>query len=117
MDTFGPVAYVPERFRIYFSVFLFFTLIIDVVAMVIRHLEITKTTGASLGFGKTLLSASYNFFFMSVFTSMYVPRAPTHAAVEDERKTLCNAGELHDMGDDTKKKEVQYLSGHESCPI
>ena len=34
--------------------------------MVIRHLEITKMTGASLGFGKTLLSASYNIFLMSV---------------------------------------------------
>ena len=59
MDTFGPVAYVLEHCRIYFSVFLFFKLIIDVVVMVIRHLEITKKTGASLGFGKTLLNASY----------------------------------------------------------
>ena len=57
MDTFGPVAYVLEHCGIYFSVFLFFKLIIDVVVMIIRHLEITKMTGASLGFGKTLLSA------------------------------------------------------------
>ena len=72
--------------------------------MVIRHLEITKLTGASLGFGKTLLSASYNILLMSVLTSMYDPRAPTLAAVE-ERKILCNEGELHDMRDNTKKKE------------
>ena len=64
MDTFGPVAYVFEYCGIYFSVFLFFQLIIDVVVMVIRYLEITKITGASLGFGKTLLSASYNIFPM-----------------------------------------------------
>ena len=70
MDTFGPVVYVLEHCGIYFSVFLFFKLIIDVVVMVIRHLEITKMTGASLGFGKTLLSASYNIFLMSVLTSM-----------------------------------------------
>ena len=35
MDTFGPVAYVLEHCGIYFSVFLFFKLIIDVVVMVI----------------------------------------------------------------------------------
>ena len=56
--------------------------------MVICHLEITKTTGASLGFGKTLLSASYNIFLMSVLTSIYDPGAPTLAAVEEEGKTL-----------------------------
>ena len=55
MDTFGPVAYVLEHCGIYFSVFLFFKLILDVVVMVIRHLDITKMTGASLGFGKRLL--------------------------------------------------------------
>ena len=105
MDTFGPVAYVLEHCGIYFSVFLVFKLIIDVVVIVIRHLEITKMTGASLGFGKTLLSASYNIFLMSVLTSMYDPRASTLVAVEEERKTLCNEVELHDMRDNTKKKQ------------
>ena len=88
MDTFGPVAYVLEHCGIYFSVFLFFKLIIDVVVMIIRHLEITKMTGSSLGFGKTPLSASYNIFLMSVLTSMYDPRAPTLAAVEEEENAL-----------------------------
>ena len=69
--------------------------------MVIRHLEITKMTGASLGFGKTLRSGSYNNFLL---TSMYDPRAPKIAAVED-RKILCNEEELKDMRGDTKKKE------------
>ena len=45
MDTFGPVAKFREHCEIYFSVFLFLKLIIDVVVMVIRHLE--KKTGAS----------------------------------------------------------------------
>ena len=83
----------------------FFKPIVDVVVMVIRRLEITKMTGASLGFSKTLLSASYNFFFMLVFTSMCDPREPTLAAVEEERKTLCNEEELNDMRKDAKKKE------------
>ena len=65
-------------------------------------------TGASLGFGKTLLSASYNFFLMSVLTSMYDPRTTTLAAVEKERKTLCNEEELHDLRDDTQKKEEHF---------
>ena len=73
--------------------------------MVIRHLEKTKMTGASLRFGKTLLGVSYNIFLMSVSTSMYDPRAPTLAAVEEERKILCNEKELHDIRDDTRKKE------------
>ena len=62
-------------------------------------------TGASLGFGKTLLSASYNIFLTSVLTSMYDPRAPTLAVVEEERKTLYNEEELQDMRNDTKKKD------------
>ena len=90
MDTFGPVAYVLEHCGSYFSVFLFFKIPLDVVVMVICHLEITKMTGASLGFGQTLLSASSNIFLMSDLTSMYDPRAPTLAAVEEERKTFCN---------------------------
>ena len=72
--------------------------------MVISHLEITKMTGASHGFGKTLLSASYNIFLMSVLTSMYDPRAPPLAVVEEERKNLCNEEELHNMREDNKKK-------------
>ena len=105
MDTFGPFAYVLEHCGIYFSVFSISKLLKDVVVMVIRHLEITKMSGTLLGFGKTLLSASYNISLMSVLTSKYDPRAPTLAAVDEERKTFCNEEELHDMGDNTKKKE------------
>ena len=108
MDTFGPVAYVPEHCGIYFSVFLSFKLNIDVVVMVISDLEITKVAGASLGFVKTVLSPSYNSFLMSVLTSMYDPRAPKLAAVEEERKFLCNEEEVHDMRDDTKRKEEHF---------
>ena len=82
--------------------------------MVIRHLEITKMNGASLGFRKTFLSASYNIFLMSVLTSMYDPRAPTLAAVEEERKTFCNEEKLHYVRDDTKKRIGAYLPSHES---
>ena len=76
--------------------------------MVIRHLEITKMTGASLGFGKTLLSASYSIFLQPVLTSMCDQRALTLTAVEEERKILCNEGKLHDMREDTKRKEEHF---------
>ena len=108
MDTLEPVAYVLEHHEIYSSMFLFYKLIIDVVVMVIRHLEITKKAGASSGFGKTLLSASYNIFLMSVLTSMYDPRAPTLAAADEERKTFRNEEELNDMTDDTKKRKEHF---------
>ena len=85
MDTFGPVAYVLEHCGIYFSVFLFFKLILYAVVMVMSHLEISKMTGASLGFSRTLLSASYNIFLTSVLTSVYDPRAHSLPAVEQER--------------------------------
>ena len=88
MDTFGPVAYVIEHCGICLSAFLFFKLTIDVVVMVIRHIKITGMTGALLGFGKILLSASRNIFLMSVLTSMYDPRSPTLAAVEEEKKPM-----------------------------
>ena len=110
MDTFRPVAYVLDHCGFYLSVFLFFKLIIYIVDMVLRHLEITKKTGASLGFGKTLLSAKYNIFSMSVLTSMYEPRAPMLAAVEEERKTLCHEEELYDMREDNKTKEEHIYS-------
>ena len=108
MDTFGPVAYVLEHCGIYFSVFLFLKLIIDVVVMVIRHLEISRMIGASLGFGKTLLSASYNIFLTSVLTSMYDPRAPPLAAMTQEKITLCHEEELHNMRDTPKKMEEHF---------
>ena len=82
LDTFGPVVYVLEYCGILFSVFLFIKPIIDMVVIIVRYMEIDKLTVSTLGFGKTLLSASYNIFLTSVLTSMYSPRAPALTAVE-----------------------------------
>ena len=98
IDTFGPIAYVLENCGIYFSVFFFFQLIIDVVVMAIHHFEIAKLNGASFRLGRTLLSVSYKIFLMSVLTSLYDPRAPTLSAVEEERKILF-------------KRRVKYQAG------
>ena len=68
-------------------------LFVDLEVMVLRHEEIHRLTGASLGVGKTLLSASYNLFLTSILTSLFNPQAPllqmlepepTPARIEDE---------------------------------
>ena len=105
LDTFGPVVYVLEHCGIYFSVFLFIKLIIDVIVMIVRYMEIDKLTGSTLGFGKTLLSASYNFFLTTVLTSMYNPRAPALTAVEHMEVGPCVENDMHEVKEDAKKKE------------
>ena len=102
MDTFGPVAYILEHCGIYFSVFLFLKLIIDLIAITIRHMKINRMTGASLGFGKTLLSASYNIFLTSVMTSVYDPQA---SGLVSEAPKKADPIELYEMREHTKKKE------------
>ena len=74
--------------------------------MAICHLQATKTICALLKFGKTFLSTSHNIFLMLVLTSMFDPRAPTLAAVEEERKTSCNQEELNDMREHAKKRRT-----------
>ena len=59
MDTFGSVAYVFEFCGIYFSCFVVIKFIVDLIVMILRHMEINRLTGASIWFGETLLSASY----------------------------------------------------------
>ena len=80
-----------------FSVFLFPKLIIDPIVIVIRHMEIKKLTGASIGFDKTLLSASYNIFVTSVLTSVFDPHAPFLAAIEQNKINPKLGGELKEM--------------------
>ena len=102
MDTFGPVAYILEHCGIYFSIFLFLKLIIDLIVMIIRHMELNRITGASLGFGKTLLSASYSFFLTSVMTSKYNPQV--NGSASDAPKKA-DPIELYEMREETKKKQ------------
>ena len=110
MDTFGPIAYVLEHCGTYFSVFLFPKLNIDLIVMVIRHMEINKLTGASLGFGKTLLSASYNIFMTSVLTSVFDPHAPSLAAIEQNKINPKLGVELKEMRtEEDPNKKVEHL--------
>ena len=108
LDTFGPVVYVLKHCGIYFSVFLFIRLIFDVVVMIMRYMEKDKITGSTLGFDKTLLSASYIVFLTTVLTSMYNPRAPAVTAVEHMEVGRCVENDMHEVKKDAKKKE-EYL--------
>ena len=47
-------------------------------------MEINRLTGASLGFGRTLKSASCNLFLTSILTSVISPQAPLLQVLEPE---------------------------------
>ena len=113
MDTFGSVAYVLDICGIYFSCFPFVKLIVDLIVMILRHMEINRLTGAPLRFGKTLLSASYNLFLTSILTSVFNPPAPLLQALEPEPTPARIEDETRDPADESKKKEEHlYLIVH-----
>ena len=68
-------------------------------------MEIDKITGSTLGFGKTLLSASYTIFLTSVLTSMYSPHVPAITAVEHMEIGPCVENHMHEVKKDAKEKE------------
>ena len=68
-------------------------------------MEIIRLTGASLGFGKTLLSASYNLFLTSILKSVFNPQAPLLQAVEPEPMPTGIEDETRDPADGNRKKE------------
>ena len=105
LDTFEPVVYVLEHCGNFFSVLLFIKFIIDLVVMIVRYMETDKITGSTLGFGKTLLSASHNFFLTSVLTSMFNPRALELTAVELMEVSPFVENDMHEVKEDAKKKE------------
>ena len=108
METFGSVANALEFCGIYFSRFLFIKLIVDLKVMILRHMEINCLTGASLGFGKSLLSASYNLFLTSILTSIFNPQAPLLQALEPEPTPTRIEDETRDPADENKKKEEHF---------
>ena len=70
-QTFGIIRYWLAKCVIWFAVFLFVKLTIDVTVTTVTAFEIHRLTGASVGFGKILLSATYYLFMVSIFHSMF----------------------------------------------
>ena len=80
VQTFGTVGYWLEKCGIWFAIFLFVKLIIDIVVVVMRTLEIHRYIGKSVNFGKVLLSATYNLFMVSILNSVYSPAEPIESS-------------------------------------
>ena len=76
--------------------------------MILRHMEINRLTGASLGFGKTLLSASYNLILTSILTSVSNPQASLLQALENESPPTRIEDETRDPLDENKKKKSTF---------
>ena len=103
IDTFGSVAYVLEFCGIYFFCLSFIKLIVDLIVMILRHMEIHRLTGASFGFGKTLLSASHNLFLTSILTSVINHQALLLQGLEPEPTSTETEDETRDLVDENKK--------------
>ena len=56
---------------IYFALFLFIKLLIDVIIVVVEVFQVHKLTGRTVGFSKVLLAALCNLFFLSIITSIF----------------------------------------------
>ena len=85
----------------------FIKLILDLIVMIFKHMEIHLLTGASLGFGRTILSASYNLFLTSILTSVFNRQAPLLQALEPELTSTRTEDVTRDPVDENKKKEEQ----------
>ena len=68
-------------------------------------MKANRPTGASLGFGKAPLSASYSLFLTSNLTSLFNPQAPLLQALESEPISTRIEDETRDPVDENKKKE------------
>ena len=75
------------------------------VVMIVRYMEKDKLTGSTLGYDKTLLSASYNVFSTTVLTFLYSPRAPALSAVEHMDVSPCVENDMHEVKEDAQEKE------------
>ena len=69
-------------------------------------MEINRPTGASLGFGRTLLNSSYSLFLKSILTSVFNPQAPLLQALELESTPTRREHETRDPADENKKGRV-----------
>ena len=70
-ETFGNITYCLEKLGLYFAMFLFIKLIIDVVIVAVKAFQVYKLTGKFVGFSKLLFTATYILFFLSVITSFF----------------------------------------------
>ena len=71
-------------------------------------MEINRFTGAPLGFGKTLVSTSYNLVLTSILTSVYNSQAPLLQALEREPTSTRLEEETRDPVEENKKRKKTF---------
>ena len=69
--TFGLLGYYIQCLGNFFACFLLVKFIIDVVVIALRGFEIRKVSGATFGFVRTMLGATFHLFVLSLQTPMY----------------------------------------------
>ena len=70
-ETFGELGYIIQCLGNFFACFLLVKFVIDVVVIVLRGLEIRKSSGATFGFVRTMLGATFQLFVLSLQTPLY----------------------------------------------
>ena len=70
-EIFGKLGYIIQGLGNFFACFLLVKFVIDVVVIVLRGLEIRKVSGATFGFVRTMLGATFHLFVFSRQTPMY----------------------------------------------
>ena len=70
-EIFGLLGYYIQCLGNFFACFLLVKTLIDVVVIVLRRLEIRKVSGATFGFVRTMLGATFHLFVLSLQTPMY----------------------------------------------
>ena len=70
-ETFGILGYYIQCLGNFFACFLLVKFLIDVVVIVLRGVEIRKVSGATFGFVRTMLGATFDLFVLSLQTPMY----------------------------------------------
>ena len=70
-ETFGLLGYYIQCLGNFFACFLLIKFFIDVVVIVLRGLEIRKFSGATFGFVRTMVGATFHLFVLSLQTPMY----------------------------------------------
>ena len=109
-DTFGPVVHVLEHCGLYFPVFLFVELNIDIVVMIVRHIELHEMTGSPVGFGEIPLRASYNIFFTTIGAMIWNPRAPALAVIEHTGICYYVQNGTHEVEENARKERGAPLT-------
>ena len=95
IETFGYTQFNLEQRGIYFAAFLFVKLIIQIVVTIVKALEIHKSTGASVNFGKIILFATYNILFTSIMTSIFKNETTNEKQPDDAEHLVTETKETH----------------------